>query len=172
GPKYRDTWLHENLLVFAGVPLAYWLDRRLRFDRLALTLITLFLALHLVGAHFSYSEVPLPWKARNHYDRVVHFSYGLLLAYPMRELFRCERHPRVHTLLLVMASSMAYEVIEWAFTLIAAPDQGMTFLGTQGDEWDAQKDMALATLGAVIALLVMRGGGRGEGCRTSAEAGG
>ncbi len=162
-PLYRDTWLHENLLVFAGVPLTYWLHLKLRFDRLALTLVTLFLALHLVGAHFSYSEVPLPWKARNHYDRVVHFSYGLLLAYPMRELFRCERYPRVHTLLLVMASSMAYEIIEWAFTLIAAPDQGMTFLGTQGDEWDAQKDMALATLGAVIALLVMRGGGRGEG---------
>jgi putative membrane protein len=162
-PRYRDTWLHENLLVFAGVPLATWLHLRLRFDRLALTLITLFLALHLVGAHFSYSEVPLPWKARNHYDRVVHFSYGLLLAYPMRELFRGERHPRVHALLLVMASSMAYELIEWGFVMIAAPDQGMSFLGTQGDQWDAQKDMALATLGAGMALLVMRGGGRGEG---------
>jgi putative membrane protein len=172
GPKYRDTWLHENLLVFAGVPLAYWLHLKLRFDRLALTLITLFLALHLIGAHFSYSEVPLPWKARNHYDRVVHFSYGLLLAYPMRELFRCERYPRIHALLLVMASSMAYELIEWGFVMIAAPDQGMTFLGTQGDEWDAQKDMALATLGAVLALLVMRGGGAGEGERTSAAAGG
>jgi putative membrane protein len=170
-PRYRDTWLHENLLVFAGVPLAAWLDRRLRFDRVALTLVTLFLALHLVGAHYSYSEVPLPWKARNHYDRVVHFSYGLLLAYPMRELFRGERHPRVHALLLVMASSMAYELIEWGFVMIAAPAQGMTFLGTQGDEWDAQKDMALATLGAVIALSVMRGGGRGEGCTPTAVGG-
>jgi putative membrane protein len=170
-PRYRDTWLHENLLVFAGVPLAAWLHLRLRFDRLALTLITLFLALHLIGAHFSYSEVPLPWKARNHYDRVVHFSYGLLLAYPMRELFRCERRPRIHALLLVMASSMAYELIEWGFVMIAAPEQGMTFLGTQGDEWDAQKDMALATLGAVIALLVMRRGGPGERC-TPAPAGG
>jgi putative membrane protein len=171
-PLHRDTWLHENLLVFAGVPLAYWLDRRLRFDRLALTLITVFLALHLVGAHYTYSEVPLPWRARNHYDRVVHFSYGLLLAYPMRELFRCERHPRIHALLLVMASSMAYELIEWGFVMIAAPEQGMSFLGTQGDEWDAQKDMALATLGAVIALLVMRGGGAGEGKRTRETPGG
>jgi len=162
-PRYRDTWLHENILVFAGIPLAVWLDRRLRFNRLQLTLITIFLALHLVGAHFSYSEVPLPWKARNHYDRVVHFSYGLLLAYPMREIFRGTPWPRFVTLLLVMASSMAYELIEWGFVMIAAPEEGMSFLGTQGDEWDAQKDMALATLGAMLALLVMRGGGTGEG---------
>lgn len=161
-PRYRDTWLHENLLVFAGVPLAIWLDRRLRFDRLALTLITLFLGLHLLGAHYSYSDVPWPFPGRNHYDRVVHFSFGLLLAYPLRFLFRWAPCPRVLTLLLVMASSMAYEIVEWLFTLIAAPDQGMTFLGTQGDEWDAQKDMALATAGALISLAWMGGGG-GEG---------
>jgi putative membrane protein len=162
-PNYRDTWLHENLLVIAGVPVALWLHLRLRFDRLALTLITLFLALHLLGAHYSYSEVPWPFPGRNHYDRVVHFAYGLLLAYPMRELFRGTPWPRALTLLLVMASSMAYEIVEWGFTMIAAPDQGMTFLGTQGDEWDAQKDMALATGGAVLALLCMKGGGAGAG---------
>jgi putative membrane protein len=163
-PRYRTTWLHENLLVFAGVPLVLWLHLKLRFDRLALTLITLFLALHLVGAHYSYSEVPWRFGGRNHYDRIVHFSYGLLLAYPMRELFRATPWPRALTLLLVMASSMAYELIEWGFTMIAAPEEGMSFLGTQGDVWDAQKDMALATLGAVLALLCMKGGGRGEGC--------
>jgi putative membrane protein len=161
-PRHRDTWLHENLLVFAGVPLAAWLHLRLRFDRIALTLITLFVALHLFGAHYSYSETPWPFGGRNHYDRVVHFSFGLLLAYPMRELFRQTPWPRAITLLLVMASSMAYELIEWGFVMIAAPAQGMTFLGTQGDEWDAQKDMALATFGAAIALLAM-GGGAGEG---------
>jgi putative membrane protein len=107
----------------------------------------------------------VPWLAggRNHYDRVVHFAYGLLLAYPMRELFRWAPCPRLLTLMLVMASSMAYEMIEWGFTIIAAPEQGMSFLGTQGDVWDAQKDMALATAGAALALPVMRGGGKGEG---------
>jgi putative membrane protein len=162
-PRHRDTWFHENLLVFAGVPFAAHVHLRLRFDRLALTLITLFLALHLVGAHYSYTEVPLPFRGRNHYDRVVHFSYGLLLAYPMRELFRWAPCPRVLTLLLVMASSMAYELVEWGFTMVAAPQQGMSFLGTQGDEWDAQKDMALATAGAVLALVLMKRGGAGEG---------
>lgn len=170
-PRYRDTWLHENLLVFAGVPLAFWLHLKLRFDRKALTLITLFLALHLVGAHYSYSEVPLPWSGRNHYDRIVHFAYGLLLAYPMRELFRGTPWPRALALLLVMASSMAYELIEWGFTMIAAPEEGMSFLGTQGDVWDAQKDMALATAGAILALCVMKGGGTGEGCTRTAPRG-
>jgi len=163
-PRHRDTWLHENLLVFAGVPLAVWLQLRLRFDRLALTLVTLFLALHLVGAHYSYSEVPWPGGGRNHYDRIVHFAFGLLLAYPMRVFFRETPWPRGLTLLLVMASSMAYELMEWAFAMIAAPEQGMSFLGTQGDEWDAQKDMALATAGGALALLFMKRGGTGEGC--------
>jgi putative membrane protein len=170
-PHHRDTWLHENLLVFAGVPLAVWFDRKLRFDRLALTLITLFVALHLFGAHYSYSETPWPFGGRNHYDRVVHFSYGLLLAYPMRELFRKTPWPRAITLLLVMASSMAYELIEWGFAMIASPAQGMSFLGAQGDEWDAQKDMGLASLGAVISLTLM-GGGTGEGSCTPLPDGG
>ncbi len=170
-PRYRATWLHENLLVFAGVPLAFWLHLRLRFDRIALTLLTLFLALHLVGAHYSYSEVPWLGKGRNHYDRIVHFAYGLFLAYPMREVFRSTPRPRALTLLLVMASSMAYELAEWGFTMIAAPEEGMSFLGTQGDVWDAQKDMGLATAGAALALLAMRRGGTGERC-TRAPVGG
>jgi putative membrane protein len=160
-PKYRATWLHENLLIFAGVPFLVWLDRRVRFDRASLALLTLFLALHLVGAHYSYSEVPLlAGPGRNHYDRVVHFAYGLLLAHPIREMFRRVASVRglwsyALPLMLVMATSMAYEIVEWLFTLVAAPDEGMSFLGTQGDEWDAQKDMALATLGALLAVLVL-----------------
>jgi len=157
-PRYRTTWLHENFLVFAGVPGAILLHLRLRFDRLALTMITLFLAMHLVGAHYSYSEVPWLGHGRNHYDRVVHFAYGLLLAYPMCALFRWAPCPRVLALLLVLASSAAYELAEWGFTMIAAPEEGMSFLGTQGDVWDAQKDMALATAGAVVALLLDRNG--------------
>ena len=165
-PKYRESWLHENLLVFVGVPLTAWLDRRVRFDRLSLTLITLFLALHLVGAHYTYSEVPLfdrirDWAgySRNHYDRVVHFSFGLLLAYPIRELFRKVARARGFwsyflPLLLVMATSAFYEIIEWLFAAAVEPAQGTAFLGTQGDQWDAQKDMALASLGALLALLV------------------
>ncbi len=163
-PHYRTTWLHENFLVFAGVPAAAWAHLRLRLDRLALALITLFLMLHLVGAHYSYSEVPWPGGGRNHYDRVVHFSYGLLLAYPMLALFRWAPCPRVLALLLVIASSAVYELAEWGFMLVAAPEEGMSFLGTQGDEWDAQKDMALASAGAAVALLVAgKGGGAGEG---------
>ena len=158
-PHSRETWLHENLLVFAGVPFVVWLHGRLGFTHLSVTLLTLFFSLHLVGAHYTYSDVPLFERAdgRNHYDRVVHFSFGLLLAQPARELFRRAAHARgfwsyFFPLSLVMAFSMLYELIEWGFVLVAAPEEGMTFLGTQGDEWDAQKDMGLASLGALLAM--------------------
>jgi len=164
-PTYRESWFHENILVFVGVPFTVWLDRRVRFDRLSLTFITLFLALHLVGAHYTYSEVPLfdrirDWGdySRNHYDRVVHFSFGLLLAHPIRQLFRKVARARGFwsyflPLLLVMATSALYEIIEWLFARVVEPAQGTAFLGTQGDIWDAQKDMALASVGALLALL-------------------
>jgi putative membrane protein len=119
-----------------------------------------------VGAHYTYSEVPLFDRirdafgySRNHYDRVIHFAYGLLLAHPIRELFRKVASARgfwsyLLPLLLVMASSCAYEIVEWLFAVAVEPAQGTAFLGTQGDPWDAQKDMALATTGALLALLV------------------
>jgi len=160
-PRYRDTWLHENLLVFAAVPFLVWLHGRLRFTNLSCTLLTIFFLLHLVGAHYSYSDVPLLEQAdgRNHYDRVVHFAFGLLLAQPARELFRRAARARgfwsyFFPVTLVMAFSMLYELLEWGFVLVLAPEQGMSFLGTQGDVWDAHKDMALASLGALLAMGV------------------
>jgi len=163
-PRYRTSWLHENLLVFVAVPVLVLLHRRLRFSAATCTLLTLFLGLHLVGAHYTYSEVPLfdrlrDWGgySRNHYDRVVHFAYGLLLAFPIRETFVKAAGLRggwswFWPLCFVMATSMAYEIIEWLFVLVADPSAGTAFLGAQGDPWDAQKDMTLATAGAVLAL--------------------
>lgn len=165
-PSYRDSWFHENLLVWVSVPLLVWLHLRIRLSNATCTLITLFYMLHLVGAHYTYSEVPLFTRlqeqlgwTRNHYDRVVHFSYGLLLAYPIREVFLKTAQARgfwsyLWSLTLVMATSMLYEIIEWLFVLIADPSAGTAFLGAQGDIWDAQKDMGLATIGALLALSV------------------
>jgi putative membrane protein len=96
---------------------------------------------------------------RNHYDRLVHLCYGLLLAYPAREVFL--RVADVHgfwgyflPLDVVMATSTLYELIEWAAAMAFGGDLGTAYVGTQGDPWDAQKDMALASLGALIAMLV------------------
>jgi putative membrane protein len=135
-------------------------------------MIFVFLALHTIGAHWTYSLVPydqalhtisghsfnelVGWQ-RNHYDRIVHFAYGLLLAYPIRELFL--RVARVTgfwgyflPVILTMATSMFYELVEWGAAEVFGGDLGMAFVGAQGDVWDAQKDMWLATLGALTAM--------------------
>jgi putative membrane protein len=120
--------------------------------------------LHAIGAHYTYAETPIgDWMApifgwqRNNFDRVVHFLFGLLLAYPMREVyFRIVGARGVWGILLpleVMISlSAIYELVEWGATVVVAPEAGVAFLGAQGDPWDAQKDMVLATLGAAITL--------------------
>jgi putative membrane protein len=134
--------------------------------------------LHTIGSHYTYSEVPLgEWLrqlfglARNHYDRVVHFSFGLLMLRPLRELVvrRPERLGRVATAWLsvaqVLACSALYELIEWGVAAVADPAAGTAYLGTQGDEWDAQKDVACAGLGALVGVAVdawtARAGGHG-----------
>jgi len=166
-PYDRTDWLLENALTIALVPAAivgYW--RRPLSDT-AYVEATIFLILHTVGSHYTYSEVPAgDWVRdalglqRNHYDRLVHFSFGLLLLRPLSEtvLREPQRMGRLAVALLslslVLAASASYELIEWAVAAVADPAAGTAYLGTQGDEWDAQKDMALAALGGVIAVFL------------------
>ncbi len=173
-PAYREDWAIENALAALGVLALVLSARRMPLSRISYTLIFAFLLLHELGAHYTYSEVPYDaWFEqltgetlsarlgfeRNHFDRLVHFSYGLLLAYPFRELFVRVAEARgfwgyFFPLDVVMSTSMLYELIEWGAALVMGGDLGQAYLGTQGDVWDAQKDMALATLGAVLALAV------------------
>ena len=163
-PSYRADWVLENAPTFIGVPLAVAGYRRFRFSDRAYVQATLFLVLHSIGAHYTYSEVPFgAWMqdafglGRNHFDRLVHFSFGLLMLRPVRELgFRPGREPgRVALFYFSVAGvalwSLLYEVVEWAVAAIVDPAAGTAYLGTQGDVWDAEKDMALAVLGGVIA---------------------
>lgn len=173
-PFYRHDWILENALVLAFVlaMAASW--RWFMFSRVSLTLIFLFLCLHEVGAHYTYAEVPydawvksltgrtfnemVGWH-RNNFDRVVHFSYGLLLAYPIREIFLRVANVRGFwgyflPLDLTMSSSMIFELFEWVAAEMFGGDLGVAYLGTQGDVWDAHKDMALASLGALVAMLL------------------
>ncbi len=173
-PNDRADWALENLLVVVFVAALLATYRRLTFSRVSYTLIFLFLCLHSIGAHYTYAEVPydswvqaltgrslnemVGWT-RNNFDRVVHFSYGLLLAYPIREIFLRVANVRGFwgyflPLDLTMSTSMLFELLEWAIVAIVASDVGAAYLGTQGDEWDAHKDMALASLGALIAMTV------------------
>ena len=163
-PKYRSDWLLENLLVFgfaAGLVLTH---RRFVFSNLAYALMAAFLALHAVGAWSTYSEAPVGFLLqrlfdlpRNPYDRVVHFAFGLLLAYPVREIvLRRLRAGPVAAFLIpffsLLAMSGGYEIVESWVARLVSPELGTAWLGTQGDDWDAQKDMNLAMLGALLAL--------------------
>ena len=163
-PRSRADWVLENLPVFVGVPIAVLGARRFRFSDRAYVQATLFLILHAIGSHDTYSEVPFGfWMrdylglARNHYDRVVHFAFGLLMLRPMLELgLRPGARPgRFGMLYFAVAAvafwSLGYEVVEWAVATVVDPAAGIAYLGTQGDVWDAQKDMACAMAGALMA---------------------
>lgn len=165
-PWYREDWLLENLVVFVAVAILVGTHRSLRFSNVAYTCLFLFLVLHEVGAHYTYSEVP--WRewlraaagGRNHYDRFVHFCYGLLIVPAAWELFEARAAPRgfwryLMPLLFMMSHSVIYETIEWLAAEVFGGDLGTAYLGTQGDEWDAQKDMVLAAAGAMVGLLVI-----------------
>ena len=173
-PTYRSDWLLENALVFVGVAIVVGTYRVLPLSLVSYTAIFVFTCLHTIGAHYTYAEVPydawvrnltgttlselLGWH-RNYFDRLVHFCYGLLLAYPIREVFQRVANVRGFwgyflPLDLTMSTSMLYELMEWGAAVLFGGDLGPAFLGTQGDVWDAQKDMAMASLGAAIAMTI------------------
>ena len=173
-PFDRSDWWLENALLFAAIALLIVTYRVFPLSRISYTTIFVFLCLHTIGAHYTYAEVPydaawrsltshslnaaLGWE-RNNFDRVVHFCYGLLLAYPIREVFLRIANVRGFwgyflPLDLTMSTSMLYELIEWAAALAVGGDLGQAYLGTQGDVWDAHKDMALASLGAPITMCI------------------
>ena len=164
--SYFHDWMLENLLTVPFVVLIFITHRWFRLSNISYGLIFAYMILHIVGTHYTYSEVPFgDWLqdtfglARNHYDRVVHFSFGFLLAYPFREVVK-----RIGTargfwglylpLEFVLAFSAIYEILEWVIAIIFGGDLGIAYLGTQGDEWDAIKDMALAGLGSLIAMVI------------------
>ncbi|MCB1691003.1 MAG: DUF2238 domain-containing protein [Halioglobus sp.] len=166
-PLHPDDWLLENYLVFFWVPVLLVTARFFRLSDISYGLITLFMCLHVIGSHSTYAEVPFgdvlqDWVGaeRNMYDRLVHFCFGLLLAYPVREVLVRIAHLRgfwayFFPVDITFSISAIYEIIEWKAAEHVAPDVGLAFLGTQGDVWDAQKDMLVAGTGAIIAMLIV-----------------
>lgn len=173
-PYDRHDWALENALVLAFA-LGLWASyRHFTFSRVSYTLIFLFLCLHALGAHYTYSEVPYDrwWQSltgstfnaqmgweRNHFDRLVHFCYGLLFAYPLREVFLRVAQARGFwgyflPLDFTLSTSAMFELFEWAAAAFFGGDLGVAYLGTQGDVWDAHQDMLLAGMGATLAMLI------------------
>lgn len=173
-PIDRHDWALENVLTVIFLSVLILTQRRFPLSRISYTLIFLFLILHEIGSHYTYAKVPYDqWFQsylgfsfdaslgfeRNHFDRFVHFLYGLLLVYPIREVFI--RIANVNgfwayflPLDLTMSTSMLFELFEWGAAELFGGDLGVAYLGTQGDIWDAHKDMGLASLGALTAMLI------------------
>lgn len=166
-PVFPHDWLLENYLVFLFVPIILLLGRYFKLSKVSYTLMTLFLIMHVIGSHYTYVHVPFGdtlqnWFSadRNMYDRLVHFSFGFLLFYPIREMFmRLAKVKGAWTYILPIdllgSFSALYEIIEWKVAEKIDPSAGLAFLGSQGDIWDAQKDMLLAIAGATIAALIV-----------------
>jgi putative membrane protein len=174
-PVYFKNWVLENVLTVIFIGVLVWTRRRFPLSNVSYTLIFVYLCLHTLGAHYSYSNVGydrvfraafgrglnemMGWR-RNHFDRFVHFCFGFLLSYPIREVFCRVAGARGFwgyylPLDVTMSFSMLYELIEWGAAAKFGGDLGQAYLGTQGDEWDAHRDMALATAGAVITMSVV-----------------
>lgn len=182
-PATRSDWLLENAITVAALVWLIWSYRRLPLSNLACGLLFAFGVLHEIGSHYQYSDVPYDrWFAaisgghsldamlgfeRNQYDRLVHFLYGLLITPVAAEVIAARVRLRDFWLFLlpvtfIMSHSLIYELIEWFAASVFAGDVGQAYLGTQGDVWDAQKDMFLATVGSLIAqpLWMWRRAGR------------
>ena len=162
-----NNWCLENTLTILFLLFLLFSYRKYVFSDTSYLLICIYLCLHVYGSKYTYAENPLGYwlqdvfhTSRNHYDRIVHFSFGFLLAYPMREMFlKWLKYPSLVSWILpieiTLSISAFYELIEWAVADIFFKAQGDAYLGTQGDIWDAQKDIFLAFSGAILATTIV-----------------
>ncbi|GGP64157.1 membrane protein [Shewanella algicola] len=173
-PYNRADWVLENVLIVFSAIFVVFTYKKCPLSRLSYSLIFVFMSLHEIGSHYTYANVPydeflqsyfnfslneyMGWE-RNNFDRLIHFAYGFLLAYPVRDLY-CKIAgvtgfwSYFTPLNLIMSTSMLYELVEWGAAEVFGGELGMAYLGTQGDIWDAHKDMALASLGGVLAMAI------------------
>jgi len=165
-PASRAVWWAENIPVVAVFALLALTFRRFRFSNTAYALMAVWLFWHTIGGHYTFANVPFGFITetfgfeRNHFDRIGHFSVGFY-AFAFAELLQRKGWAArglcyAFGLLAIMAVAAGYEIIEWWYAVLEGGDAGIEFLGSQGDIWDAQKDMLADTLGAVFALLLYR----------------
>jgi putative membrane protein len=167
GTTDSTNWFLENTLTFVFVAFLIITFKKHQFSDLSYLLVCIYLCLHVYGSKYTYAENPFGYwlqdvfhMSRNHYDRIVHFRFGFFLAYPMREMFlKWLKYPRWVAWLLpieiTLSISAFYELIEWSVADLFFKAQGDAYLGTQGDIWDAQKDIFLAFCGAIIATTIV-----------------
>ncbi len=172
-PHDRGVWWAENLPILLIAGLVYAFGRKRPFSPLAYGLMLVLLVLHTIGGHYTFERVPFGWITdtfgfeRNHYDRIAHFSVGFY-AYPVAEALYRARAVNLRWLLLtipilsILSVAALYELFEWGYAVFSDPAAGIAVLGSQGDVWDAQKDILADGLGALVATLLFAVLHRGE----------
>lgn len=166
-PYDRGVWIAENIPVLMVIGFLAATYRWFRFSNLAYLLMSVFIFLHTIGGHYSFERVPFDYVTkligaqRNHFDRVAHFSVGFY-AFAIaefierRQLSRSRWLTGLFAVFAICTVALGYEVFEWRYAIHADPAAGIAVLGSQGDPWDAQKDMLADTLGAICATLLYR----------------
>ncbi len=180
-PDKVFDWFLENALVFGFLVFLAATYRRFPLSDLSYLLIFVFLSVHEWGAHYKYSDVPLgewmkPWlhTNRNMYDRVIHFSYCLMLSYPLQEFFMRVLGVRTWWRYLlpiqaVLSFSAIYEIMEAGMAMILTPQRAEEFVGLQGDIFDSQKDILMAAIGSAVAMLLVAAVRRRMAARVAAR---
>jgi len=165
-PYARDVWLAENIPMWIIVAGIVWIHcRHHQFSTFSLLMMGVLIVLHTIGGHYTFERVPFEWFSklfgfeRNHYDRIAHFSVGFY-AFALAELL-WEKQAVNNRLVLFLFPVFAiftvaalYEIVEWQYAISADPEAGIAVLGSQGDIWDAQKDMLSDGIGAISAALL------------------
>lgn len=164
-PYDRNVWWAENIPVLIVVGILAGTAGIHRFSNTAYGLMMVFIILHTIGGHFTFERVPFTYVTelfgfeRNHYDRLAHFSVGFY-AYAIAELLMTRRLVRsrwivaLFPMFAITAVAGLYEIFEWQYALYSDPEAGVAVLGSQGDIWDAQKDILADTLGAILVLVL------------------
>jgi putative membrane protein len=163
-PVDRDVWIVEVIPIVITFLILVTTFSKFRFSNYSYTLMALWMFWHTVGGHYTFANVPFDFVTelfgfeRNHFDRIGHFIIGFY-AFPMAELVVRQKWAgpilaSFFGLFFVVTIATSYEVIEWLYAVIEGGEAGMEFLGSQGDVWDAQKDMLADTLGAIFSLAL------------------
>ncbi len=163
-PVDRKVWIIEEIPVFGAFMLLVLTFNKFRFSNLAYTLMSLWLFMHTIGGHYTFANVPFGWVSdlfgweRNNFDRIAHFIIGFW-AFGATELLIRKKWatPFIATLFgffFIMSVAAIYEIIEWYYAITDGGEAGIEFLGSQGDIWDAQKDMLADGSGAILSLII------------------
>ncbi len=167
-PTDRAVWYAETMPIFMVLTLLIVTYPKFQFSNFAYILMSFWIILHLIGAKYTFANVPFEWAnqylepflgvGRNHFDRVAHYVIGFY-SFPVAEFVLRNKKATLGTalclgLFFIMSLAATYEIIEWQYAVIEGGNAGVEFLGSQGDIWDAQKDMLADTLGAITALIL------------------